>query len=205
MVIRQVGSELVDPMESDDLLAEETKILGYSVEELRESKRKDPDLAPVINWLPEGNRIEGASDTPQELAPAVVETQAMGREEVLAPAPAVARLPGSEPTEAELFRQSAETKQLWRCKSQLRLVEGVLYYEWDMGLTTKLKLIVPHAIRNELLSCMHDTRAAGHFGQDKTLERIKAAYYWVGQSRDVALYVATCGVCTRNKKQNRTP
>ncbi len=41
---------------------------------------------------------------------------------------------------------------MWQCKSQLTLQEGVLYYKWEEGNETRLKLIVPQSLKDEVLS-----------------------------------------------------
>ena len=236
MVVRQIGTELVDPMDSPDLRPEETEMLGYTAKELSDRQAGDPDLAPVLTWLqgsassinlgathtrgpepaPVLTRLQGSvsndkrSQTGEPASAQVLTVSqeveprgAQGGDPDLAPV--LTRLQDTGPTEAELFLQSAATKHLWRCKSQLKLMDGVLYYEWDEGLHTKLKLVVPHSLQQEVISCLHDTRAAGHLGRDKTIGRLKASYYWLGMSKDVSLYIATCGTCTVNKKKNHTP
>ena len=52
---------------------------------------------------------------------------------------------------------------------------------------------------------MHDTRTWGHFGRDKTIERLKQPFYWYGMARDAKNYVESCGICRRNKKPSKTP
>ena len=110
-----------------------------------------------------------------------------------------------EPTEAELFLKSPAVKHLWKCKSQLRLRNGVLYYQWDYGTHTSLKLVIPASMTQEILSMMHDTKVGGHFGRDKTLERAKRSVFWSGMSMDVKLFVATCRICSTNKKLCKSP
>jgi transposase InsO family protein len=120
-------------------------------------------------------------------------------------APVMAWLETREPTQQELFSESPATKHLWNLKDQLRLNSGVLYYCWDYVTHSKLKLLVPEALKPEVLSMMHDTKAGGHFGRDKTTHKVQDRFFWVGLKRDVALYVRTCGVCGVNKKPSKTP
>ena len=45
----------------------------------------------------------------------------------------------------------------------------------------------------------HDSKVAGHFGRDKTLELMKRNYYWPNMEDWVRNYVKTCDACQRNK------
>ena len=53
----------------------------------------------------------------------------------------------------------------------------------------------------------HDSPAAGHMGEAKTLERVKRLWWWPTLSTDVKEYVARCDSCQRMKSglQNRGP
>jgi hypothetical protein len=54
-------------------------------------------------------------------------------------------------------------------------------------------------IKNMILKNDHDSRVAGHFGQFKTLERVKANFYWPKMDDEVDEYVRSCDSCQRNK------
>jgi hypothetical protein len=54
-------------------------------------------------------------------------------------------------------------------------------------------------IRNIILHAEHDSRVAGQFGQFKTLERLKANFYWPKMELDVEEYVRSCYSFQRNK------
>ena len=55
------------------------------------------------------------------------------------------------------------------------------------------------AIKLEILRSCHDSRAAGHLGQEKTLELVSRDYYWPQMRRFVNEYVRTCDACAQNK------
>ena len=105
-----------------------------------------------------------------------------------------------EPTQAELFLQSRATRHMWLCKPQLKVVGGVLYYLWDYGTHTKLKLVVPENLKEDVLSMVHDTKAGGHFGRDITTQKLKHSFYWFQCARDCKVFVETCAVCSKQKK-----
>jgi hypothetical protein len=54
-------------------------------------------------------------------------------------------------------------------------------------------------LRNMILNAEHDSKVAGHFGQYKTLERVKANFYWPKMELEVEEYVRSCDSCQRNK------
>ena len=107
---------------------------------------------------------------------------------------------GVEPPQGQLFVRSAATKHLWRCCSQLSLCQGVLYYRWELSDRVHIKLVAPLGLRDEILYLAHDVRSASHQGQDRTLSRVRASFFWPSLSLDVALYIRTCAACSKNKK-----
>ena len=50
----------------------------------------------------------------------------------------------------------------------------------------------------------HDSRAAGHLGQFKTLEKLRQSVIWSNMTRDSKLHVKTCAVCNKQKKPTRS-
>ena len=71
--------------------------------------------------------------------------------------------------------------------------EGLLYY--------KNRLYIPE--NNELHTIIakgcHDSRVAGHFGQEKTIEIVTRDFYWKGLTAWVNDYVRSCDECQHNK------
>ena len=46
---------------------------------------------------------------------------------------------------------------------------------------------------------VHDNPASGHFGNGKTLARIRQRFYWPGVHNDVDSWVSGCEVCQKRK------
>lgn len=67
------------------------------------------------------------------------------------------------------------------------------------------RLYVPKCnnLRKELLKECHDTRWAGHPGQQRALALLEAAYYWPHMRDDVDEYVRTCLVCQQDKVERK--
>ncbi|CAC5378767.1 unnamed protein product [Mytilus coruscus] len=85
------------------------------------------------------------------------------------------------PSEFELQLCSPATKHWWSCNSQLKFKDGVLVYEWlDTG-PSKLLIIIPKLMKQEVLVNCHNTKIAGHFGQQKTYNKLKSRFIWHGR------------------------
>ena len=109
-----------------------------------------------------------------------------------------------EPLVNDLYLCSPAVKKFWLTRSQLKMQDGVLYYQWEDN-PVKLLLIVPTTIRDEVLQGCHDCPTAGHLGQRKTLARVKRSFIWHDMQHDVIEYVRTCSTCSKNKKANVKP
>jgi len=75
--------------------------------------------------------------------------------------------------------------------------EGLLLFE--------NRYVLPNdkAFRLKVLESNHDSRVAGHFGQFKTLERLRQNFFWSRMDDDVKDYVRSCDVCQRDKASRR--
>uniref|UniRef100_A0A8C5M9T8 Gypsy retrotransposon integrase-like protein 1 n=1 Tax=Leptobrachium leishanense TaxID=445787 RepID=A0A8C5M9T8_9ANUR len=67
------------------------------------------------------------------------------------------------------------------------------------------KLFVPSVEVPTALQLFHESKFAGHFGVNKTLDLIKRHLWWPTLTKDVKDYVTTCFVCTRSKSSRLCP
>ena len=84
-------------------------------------------------------------------------------------------------------------------KNGFSLVNGRLFY--------KQKLVIPTSsvhIPLILQEC-HDTVMGGHAGVLRTLQRVKALFYWPKMRKRVQEYVAACAVCQTHKYSTLSP
>ena len=93
---------------------------------------------------------------------------------------------------------------------RLKLIDGVICREWELNSNEKpLHLAcIPVSLQEKLISLAHDPPASGHLGADKTLARIRTAYYFPKMSMKVKLQVGKCHVChkkSRNKNKLKAP
>src|SRR5690349_22079291 len=70
---------------------------------------------------------------------------------------------------------------------------GLLFY-WG-------RIFVPDNddIKRKLIQLFHDSPAAGHPGQQRTLELVSRRYYWPGIRSTVYKFVDTCEACQRSR------
>ena len=106
---------------------------------------------------------------------------------------------GDIPEDSELLLQSPATRHLWLCRSQLRLVRGVLHYQWEERNKVSQLLVVPQELKEDVLQHCHDSKFGGHLGRDKTLAALRKRFLWRGMATDVDVYVKTCRECHLGK------
>lgn len=64
--------------------------------------------------------------------------------------------------------------------------------------------IVDDEDKQVILKTYHDSPYGGHFGGNKTYEKIKTKYHWEGLKKDVEKYVKICLKCQLNKRSKLT-
>ena len=108
---------------------------------------------------------------------------------------------GERPNPQQLRNVSRESRRLLQLWDQLAVSGGVLcrQYESPDGSCVTLQIIVPCALRREVLAELHAGMGGGHLGTDKTLARLKERFYWPGQFSDVRDWCSNCSTCAVRK------
>ena len=79
-------------------------------------------------------------------------------------------------------------------------IDGIVYYVSKLHNGTILKrIVVPDALKNEVLVWCHDHITSGHLGITKTLERIKQRFYWKNYKKEVENYIEKCEICSKRR------
>ncbi|KAJ8357694.1 hypothetical protein SKAU_G00204880 [Synaphobranchus kaupii] len=101
--------------------------------------------------------------------------------------------------------RSPELKSYYSLYSSLVQRDGLLYRRWQApGRGSDiLQLLVPRALRPDVLRLVHGSVGAGHFGNNKTLHRLRGKFHWPGCRHDVELHVHCCDSCTAQKGPNQ--
>ena len=63
------------------------------------------------------------------------------------------------------------------------------------------RLYILKPIINTILESEHDSKVAGHFVQDKTIELVRWNFWWPGMDSDNEKYIQACPDYQRDKSQ----
>jgi len=66
-------------------------------------------------------------------------------------------------------------------------------------------LWVPKGLVQRIMESEHDTKVAGHMGQDKTIELIRRNFWWPKMNERIIDFVRSCPECQQNKASRHQP
>ena len=105
-----------------------------------------------------------------------------------------------KPDRRTIKGQSRELRRLYQMWDQLIVRNNLLYRQFqNPDGTSHLQLVVPRKLRDEILQEVHGGITSGHFGEDKTLCRLKERFYWPGHYNDVRTHCQSCSACASRK------
>jgi transposase InsO family protein len=90
------------------------------------------------------------------------------------------------------------------------LTDGILYKMWqptntNQRMDVRKQLVVPSSLRQEIMDQMHSAFVGGgHYGFQRTIQRIRDRFVWGTMNADVELYCASCELCAARKTPHRT-
>ena len=61
------------------------------------------------------------------------------------------------------------------------------------------QIVVPTAMRRDIMYFVHGYLTSGHFGKKRSLARLARRYYWPGMSGDLIRWISTWPDCCLNK------
>jgi len=104
---------------------------------------------------------------------------------------------GERPVWQEIASKGIAAKVYWTYWDSLEVQNGVLYKRWETPnlKNTVVQLIVPKIRRKQILEEAHDSPSGGHFGINKTLEKIRKRFYWATCKQDVEEWCKSCKIC----------
>lgn len=82
---------------------------------------------------------------------------------------------------------------------------GLLYRYNPVDNTEEAQLLVPQHEWSNVLAIYHDDPLAGHYGAEKTYQRISRRYHWKGMRKYIEAYIKNCLPCQRYKPSNLKP
>ena len=86
-----------------------------------------------------------------------------------------------KPKPDELGTVSRASRRLLQLWDQLLVLNGVLCRRFEpLGGKPVNQIVIPAALREEVLTDLHKEMMESHLGVDKMLERLKEQFYWPG-------------------------
>ncbi|KAJ9514733.1 hypothetical protein QJQ45_028390, partial [Haematococcus lacustris] len=106
---------------------------------------------------------------------------------------------------ADQLRAGYEDDPMFKDPAQTDVMKHTDEGLWQMADTDVY--VVPNvlALREHILHEVHDAAYSGHSGITKTLQRLRAAFWWSTMREDVRHYVANCDACQHNKAATQKP
>jgi hypothetical protein len=116
----------------------------------------------------------------------------------------------TKPSWAEVSAENTEVKYYWSRFHQLEKQNGMWKYMWkNSDAQTEVKLIIPEIGRESILREHHNSRIAGHFGVERTYQKVKKSpYFWPKMRETVEQWCQSCDICARTKptlRKQRAP
>jgi len=104
---------------------------------------------------------------------------------------------GERSDRQEIASKRTIAKVYWSYWDSLEIQSGVFYKKWEPPnlKNTIIQLIVPKTQIKQILEEAHDSSSGGHFGINKTLEKIRKRFYWASCKQDVEEWCRSGKVC----------
>jgi hypothetical protein len=92
--------------------------------------------------------------------------------------------------------------------SSFMLENNLLFHIWiptntNKNMNVRKQLVVPSILRQTIMSECHDSYSGGHFGTDKTFNKIRDRFWWVTMFKDVDAYCKSCIICQNRRIPRR--
>ena len=102
----------------------------------------------------------------------------------------------SRPVRPALSLECKEVRTLVAQWDDLFIQDGVLCrWRYRPGRRKMIQMVVPEALRLEILHFCHGHKTSAHFGRERTELKIKGRYYWPGMTKDIRRWVKHCPQC----------
>lgn len=111
-------------------------------------------------------------------------------------------------SERELLQRGNYFRMLYQQRQNLLVRDEMIYRKFvgQKDGKTIFQFIVPRALRREVLNFAHgNLLSGGHFGDAKTLSKIRQRFYWPGYHNEVLAWIRSCTTCALRKRTLRKP
>ncbi|GMH36450.1 hypothetical protein BSKO_04318 [Bryopsis sp. KO-2023] len=105
------------------------------------------------------------------------------------------------------LKRELEKEEQWKGVLQAAQLCYKHQLVWKNGMLQKwmdsdYKVVIPRSMVKTVLETCHDK--AGHFGVEKTLERMRRSFFWTDMRKDAEAHCRTCDTCQRFGKLRKT-
>ncbi len=104
----------------------------------------------------------------------------------------------NKPESKKLRSEVSEVKLYCKVWHSLSVERNILFRTDPQS--GKPKLVIPHALRKEILDELHNKPCGGHLGITRVRAAIKQRFYWPRMRADIERWCKCCRTCTLNKK-----
>ena len=110
-----------------------------------------------------------------------------------------------KPSRDEILGESNAVKDLIGQWNVLIVKDGLLYRKWIPSWLSDecLQLVTPTEMKGEIFKQLHCERSGGHFGVQRTLQKVRQRFYWPHCKSDITRWCAECDVCAQVKSGPR--
>ncbi|KAJ8914274.1 hypothetical protein NQ315_011007 [Exocentrus adspersus] len=112
------------------------------------------------------------------------------------------KMEGKErPAWQEISNRSPTFKGYWALWDSLAIENNLLKRVWESpdGKEKNYQTILPRKRVPEVLQAVHSGVGGGHFGINKTLDKVRERFYWLGSRSDVEEWCRRCETCAASK------
>ncbi|KAJ8914833.1 hypothetical protein NQ315_014845 [Exocentrus adspersus] len=105
------------------------------------------------------------------------------------------------PAWQEISNRSPTFKGYWALWDSLAIENNLLKRVWESpdGKERNYQTILPRKRVPEVLQAVHSGVGGGHFGINKTLDKVRERFYWLGSRSDVEEWCRRCETCAASK------
>lgn len=105
---------------------------------------------------------------------------------------------------AQIRKETKNSKS--KHKIEFKLEDNLLYRRFTKKTGREVRqLVIPIGRRQTVLETAHAGIVAGHFGVEKTKDRILEDFFWPGITADVKRFVGSCDICQLTIPKGRVP
>ena len=155
-----------------------------------QTKTAEQDEKSSSNWLSSFNMNVETFKQQQASDPVISEVSSWVKD-------------GIRPNFPDISPCGAELKFYWSQFDSLCFFNGLIVRRLEQNDETRIQILVPPSLRDDVLTECHSVLTAGHLGRTKTTANVRRRFLWHGMRKDIQIFVKSCDLCARYKADGR--